>query len=67
MVSKRLVDLSEAFDIMDWNVLLLNSGKFIRISAITLDDFKQFKYWGGCGDTQDQVLMARNRNPFPAS
>lgn len=66
MVSKRLVDLSEAFDIIDWNVLLLNSVKFIRISASTLYDFKQFKYWVECGATQDQVFMAWNRNPFPA-
>lgn len=66
-MSKRLVDLGEAFDIIDWNVLLLKTGKFIRISASTLYDFKQLKYWGGCGDTQDQVLMAWNRNPFPAA
>lgn len=35
-MSKRLVDLSEAFDIIDWNILLLSLKQFVRISGSPL-------------------------------
>lgn len=35
-MSKRLVDLSEAFDIIDWNISLLSLEQFVRISGSPL-------------------------------
>lgn len=39
-MSKRLVDLSEAFDIIDWNILLLSLEQFVRISGSFLTILK---------------------------
>lgn len=35
-MSKRLVDLSEAFDIIDWNISLLSFEQFVRIPGSPL-------------------------------
>lgn len=35
-MSKRLVDLSEAFDVIDWDILLLSLEQFVRISGSPL-------------------------------
>lgn len=64
-MSKRLVALSEAFDIIDWNILLLSLEQFVTISGSLLMILKNGGIEEGV-DTQDQVLVVANWNSHHA-